>query len=155
MGAANDRRYSAPATLPFVLVDESRSTESTGHEVRALRFQVADAGMDGQTLHTVRIRGVPPHCLALLTILDAEQEAFTVGTVHDEAGRACTAGDMLDAMYGLDRQACLQVPAAEFRRPVRADHAVVLLRIRFLGAPFIDRVGVSADASPGGTPARH
>lgn len=114
----------------------------------------ADVGPDGQLLHVVRIRGVAPSYLDMLTILDAEQEAFAVGTVCDRAGRACTAGDMLVAMYGRDRRGCLQVPAAEFMRPVRANHAVVLLRVRALGAPFIDGVGVSADACQGGTTAR-
>lgn len=146
MGTSGDRRQSAPRTLQFVLFEELRSAEPSGREVRDLRFRAIDFGTDDGLLRVVRIRGVPPNILAMLVISEAEKEAFEICTQRDAVGRACTAGDMLVAMYGLDRQDGLQVPASEFTRPVRAIQAVVHLRIQAVGLLFTDCVGVSVDA---------
>ncbi len=151
MDISDDPSYAATTVLKFVVFEATARTGAFGSTSWNLRFGAADTESEPHLLQSVQVCCVAANHLAELRILDGDNEVFAVLTHHDSVGRACTAGAMLLAMYGLDSHGCLTVPAAEFDRPVRSDRAVVQLRVHGLPALSLACIQVSARLLDGPT----
>jgi hypothetical protein len=152
MCISGDSGSAARRVLKLLMFDETSVAGPSGSESWMLRFRVAETESDGYLLQSVHVRCVSPNDVVEFSVSDGESETFAVRTQVDSWGRACTSGAMLLAMYGLDDQGGLQVPAAEFDRPIRSDRAVVQLQVQGPGARSLECVAVSAGPCDRATP---
>jgi len=96
----------------------------------------------------VYVRNLQPGDLLAVRILDDATTAFRLEVLYDTACRPCSAGDMLQAMYGIDPQRGLRIPAIDFVRPLRGGAIRVVLRVHADVVSRINAIAVAVVAEP-------
>ena len=119
----------APAGLKFLLVTRRRTLNPLEIAEWTLHYRLVEAIPSALGLQQIRVRGVLPRHLVGFRVGDPWVEAFALETQHDAAGRSCSAGEMMAALYGVEQPVELRLPATDFVRPVQAVHAVITLRV--------------------------
>lgn len=131
--------------LVFSLVEGWRGRSWQGIIYWTLRFRPVGMDADDTQIRLVRLHGTQPQELLEVRISCRQSPAFLMDSSHDSLARSRTAGEIMWAMYGWDRQGCMSVPATEFSQSVRVNCAEVQLKIRGAASLKLEGISVSAE----------